>query len=193
MVLLEVARRQGDGPAQDSAGPILVKLPAASEELEAVAERLNVTSTQKLWWRCIDCVIPEMRGAVSSASEIKDANRFAQTVAAMPQEQRKVYKAVLEGLQCNNLTAAIAQANTLNAYTLNEEIYSPSEFAKEKIRSIMDETMVDQVLTNLNLYRYGETLMESEHCIQTGYGLLQRRDGQELRIRDKHIGMMEMR
>lgn len=193
MVLLEVARRQGDGPGQDSAGPILVKLPAASEELEAVAERLNVTSTQKLWWRCIDCVIPEMRGAVSSASEIKDANRFAQTVAAMPQEQRKVYKAVLEGLQCNNLTAAIAQANTLNAYTLNEEIYSPSEFAKEKIRSIMDETMVDQVLTNLNLYRYGETLMESEHCIQTGYGLLQRRDGQELRIRDKHIGMMEMR
>lgn len=141
MVLLEVARRQGDGPGEDSAGPILVKLPAASEELEAVAERLNVTSTQKLWWRCIDCVIPEMRGAVSSASEIKDANRFAQTVAAMPQEQRKVYKAVLEGLQCNNLTAAIAQANTLNAYTLNEEIYSPSEFAKEKIRSIMDETM----------------------------------------------------
>lgn len=193
MVLLEVARRQGDGPGEDSAGPILVKLPAASEELEAVAERLNVTSTQKLWWRCIDCVIPEMRGAVSSASEIKDANRFAQTVAAMPQEQRKVYKAVLEGLQCNNLTAAIAQANTLNAYTLNEELYSPSEFAKEKIRSIMDETMVDQVLTNLNLYRYGETLMESEHCIQTGYGLLQRRDGQELRIRDKHIGMMEMR
>lgn len=76
---------------------------------------------------------------------------------------------------------------------LNEEIYSPSEFAKEKIRSIMDEAMVDQVLTNLNLYRYGETLMESEHCIQTGYGLLQRRDGQELHIQNKQIGMMEMR
>ena len=57
----------------------------------------------------------------------------------------------------------------------------------------MDEAMVDQVLTNLNLYRYGESLMESEHCTQTGYGLLQRRDGQKLHIQDKHIGMMEMR
>lgn len=53
--------------------------------------------------------------------------------------------------------------------------------------------MVEHVLTNLNLYRYGETLMAAEHCTQTGYGLLQRRDGQELRIQDKHIGMMEMR
>lgn len=193
MILLEVARRRGDGPAQDGTGPILVKLPAAPEELETVTERLNAASSQELWWRCIDCVIPEMRDAVSSASEIREVNRFAQTVGAMAQEQRKVYKAVLEGLRCNNLPAAIAQADTLKAYTLNEEIYSPSEFAKEKIRSIMDETMVDQVLTNLNLYRYGETLMESEHCIQTGYGLLQRRDGQELHIQDKHIGMMEMR
>ena len=81
----------------------------------------------------------------------------------------------------------------MNAYTLNEEIYSPSGFAKEKIRSIVDETMAGQVLTNLNLYRCGEALMESEHCIQTGYGLLQRRDGRELRVQDKQIGMKEMR
>ena len=193
MVLLEVARRQGDGPAQDGTGPILVKLPAAPEELEAVAQRLGGASSQELWWRCIDCVIPEMRDAVSSASEIREVNRFAQMVAAMPQEQRKVYKAVLEGLRCRDLASAADQADTLDAYLLREDIYSPSGLAKEKIRSIMDETMVDHVLTNLNLYRYGETLMAAEHCTQTGYGLLQRRDGQELRIQDKHIGMMEMR
>lgn len=193
MVLLEVARRQADGPVQDGTGPILVKLPAAPEELETVTERLNVASSQELWWRCIDCVIPEMRDAVSSASEIREVNRFAQMVAAMPQEQRKVYKAVLEGLRCRDLASAAAQADTLDAYLLREDIYSPSGLAKEKIRSLMDETMVDHVLTNLNLYRYGETLMAAEHCTQTGYGLLQRRDGQELHIQDKHIGMMEMR
>ena len=193
MVLLEVTRRQGNGPAQDGAGPVLVKLPAAPEELETMTTRLEAASSQELWWHCIDCVIPEMRDAVSAAGTIRDVNCFAQTVAAMPQERRKMYKAVLEGLQCRDLTSAAAQADTLDAYLLRENIYSPSELAKEKIRSIMDETMVDQVLTNLNLYRYGETLMESEHCIQTGYGLLQRRDGQELRIQDKHIGMMEMR
>lgn len=193
MVLLEVSRRQGNGPEQDDTGPILVKLPAMPEELEAVAERLNAASSQELWWRCIDCVIPEMRDAVSSASEMREVNRFAQTVGAMPQEQRKVYKAVLEGLRCRDFASAAAQADTLDAYLLREDIYSPSGFAKEKIRSIMDEAMVDQVLTNLNLYRYGESLMESEHCTQTGYGLLQRRDGQKLHIQDKHIGMMEMR
>lgn len=193
MVLLEVAGRQGDGPAQDSAGPILVKLPAAPEELEAVVKCLNVASSQELWWRCIDCVIPEMRDAVTFAGGINDVNRLAQTVAAMPQGQRKMYKAVLEGLQCRDLASATAQVDTLGAYLLREDIYSPSGFAKEKIRSIVDETMVGQLLTNLNLYRCGEALMESEHCIQTGYGLLQRRDERELRVQDKQIGMKEMR
>lgn len=193
MVLLEVAGLQGDGPVRDGSGPVLVKLPAAPEELEAVAQRLDAVSSQELWWRCIDCVIPEMRDAVSAAGTIRDVNRFAQTAAAMSQEQLKVYKAVLEGLRCRGLASAAAQADTLDAYLLREDIFSPSGLAKEKIRSIMDETMVDHVLTSLNLYRYGETLMAAKHCTQTGYGLLQRRDGQELHIQDKHIGMMEMR
>ncbi len=193
MVLLEVARRQGDGPAQGGAGPILVKLPAAPEELEAVAQRLGGASSQELWWRCIDCVIPEMRDAVSAAGTITDVNRFAQTAAAMSQEQRKVYKAVLEGLRCRDLSAALHQADTLDEYILKEGISSPSEFAREKIRTILGKPMADKVLANLNLHECGETLMEPEHCIQTGYGLLQHRDGQEFRIQDKHIGMMEMR
>ena len=193
MVLLEVARRQGDGPAQGGAGPILVKLPAAPEELEAVAQRLGAASSQELWWRCIDCVIPGMGDAVTHAGGINDANRFAQALDAMPQEQRKVYKAVLEGLRCRDLSAALHQADTLDEYILKEGISSPSEFAREKIRTILGKPMADKVLANLNLHECGETLMESEHCTQTGYGLLQRRDGQELRIQDKHIGMMEMR
>ena len=67
MVLLEVTRRQGNGPAQDGAGPVLVKLPAAPEELETMTTRLEAASSQELWWHCIDCVIPEMRDAVSAA------------------------------------------------------------------------------------------------------------------------------
>ena len=121
MVLLEVAGRQGDGPAQGGAGPILVKLPAAPEELESVAKRLGAASSRELWWRCIDCVIPGMRDAVSAAGTIRDVNRFAQTAAAIPQEQRKVYKAVLEGLRCRDLASASAQADTLDVYLLRED------------------------------------------------------------------------
>lgn len=193
MVLLEVTRRQGNGPAQDGAGPVLVKLPAAPEELEGVTERLKASSTWEMWWRCIDCVIPEMGDAVTHAGGINDANRFAQALDAMTQEQRRVYKAVLEGLRCRDLSAALHQADTLDEYILKEGINSPSEFAREKIRTIMGEPMADKVLVNLNLHRCGEALMEEEHCIQTGYGLLQRRDGQELRIQNKQMGMTEMR
>ena len=169
------------------------ELPAAPEELEAVAQRLDAASSQELWWRCIDCVIPEMRDAVSAAGTIRDVNHFAQTAAAMSQEKRKVYKAVLEGLRCRDLSAALHQADTLDEYILKEGISSPSEFAREKIRTILGKPMADKVLANLNLHECGETLMEPEHCIQTDYGLLQHRDGQEFRIQDKHIGMMEMR
>ena len=193
MVLLEVARRQGDGPTQGGAGPILVKLPAAPEELEAVAQRLKASSIWELWWRCIDCVIPEMRDAVSAAGTIRDVNHFAQTAAAMSQEQRKVYKAVLEGLRCRDLSAALQQADTLDEYILKEGINSPSEFARETICAKLDEPLAEKVLGNLNCHRCGEALMKEEHFIQTGYGQLQRRDGQEFRIQDKRIGMKEMR
>lgn len=193
MILLEVAGRQGDGPVRDGSGPVLVKLPAAPEELEAVAQRLDAVSSQELWWRCIDCVIPEMRDAVSAAGTIRDVNRFAQTAGAMSQEQRKVYKAVLEGLRCRDLSAALQQADTLDEYILKEGINSPSEFARETICAKLDEPLAEKVLGNLNRHRCGEALMKEEHFIQTGYGLLQRRDGQELRIQDKHIEMKEMR
>lgn len=193
MVLLEVAGRQGDGPAQGGAGPILVKLPAAPEELESVAKRLGAASSRELWWRCIDCAIPEMRNAITFASGINDINRFAQTLEAMPQDRRKVYKAVLEGFRCVDLAGAADLADTLDSYILSEDINSPSEFAKEKIRSIMGEPIADKVLVNLNLHRCGEALMETEHCIQTGYGLIQRRDGHEFHIQNKEIGTMEMR
>lgn len=158
-----------------------------------MAQRLEASSTWELWWRCIDCVIPEMRDAVTFSGGINDANRFAQALNAMTQEQRKVYKAVLEGLRCRDLSAALHQADTLDEYILKEGINSPSEFAREKIRTIMGEPMADKVLVNLNLHRCGEALMEEEHCIQTGYGLLQRRDGQELHIQNKQMGMTEMR
>lgn len=193
MILLEVAGRQGDGPVRDGSGPVLVKLPAAPEELEAVAQRLGAASSQELWWRCIDCVIPGMGDAVTHAGGINDANRFAQALDAMSQEQRKVYKAVLEGLQCRDLSAALQQADTLDEYILKEGINSPSEFARETICAKLDEPLAEKVLGNLNRHRCGEALMKEEHFIQTGYGLLQRRDGQEFRIQDKHIGMMEMR
>lgn len=193
MILLEVAGRQGDGPVRDGSGPVLVKLPAAPEELEAVAQRLDAASSQELWWRCIDCVIPEMRDAVSAAGTIRDINHFAQTAAVMSQEQRKVYKAVLEGLRCCDLAGAVALADTLDSYILKENINSPSEFARETICAKLDEPLAEKVLGNLNRHRCGEALMKEEHFIQTGYGLLQRRDGQELRIQDKHIEMKEMR
>lgn len=193
MVLLEVARRQGDGPAQGGAGPILVKLPAAPEELETVTEHLEAASSQELWWRCSDCVIPEMRDAVTFSGGINDVNRFAQTLEAMTQERRKVYKAVLEGLQCCDLAGAAALADTLDSYILREDVNSPSEFARETICAKLEGPLAEKVLDNLNRHRCGEALMEAEHCIQTGYGLLQRRDGQELRIQNKQMGMMEMR
>ena len=193
MILLEVTKGHPNGPAYNGAEPVLVKLPAAPEELEGVTERLKASSTWEMWWRCIDCVIPEMGDAVTHAGGINDANRFAQALDAMTQEQRRVYKAVLEGLRCRDLSAALHQADTLDEYILKEGINSPAEFAREKIRTIMGEPMADKVLVNLNLHRCGEALMEEEHCIQTGYGLLQRRDGQELRIQNKQMGMTEMR
>lgn len=193
MILLEVTNGHRNGPARSGVGPILVKLPAPPKALEEVAERLKAVSVQELWWRCIDCVIPEMRDAATFSNGINDVNCFAQTLEAMTQEQRKVYKAVLEGLQCCDLAGAVALADTLDSYILRENINSPSEFARETICAKLEEPLAEKVLDNLNRHRCGEALLKEEHCIQTGYGLLRRRDGQKLCIQKKEIGIMEMR
>ena len=89
--------------------------------------------------------------------------------------------------------STVQQADTLDEYILKEGINSPSEFARETICAKLDEPLAEKVLGNLNCHRCGEALMKEEHFIQTGYGQLQRRDGQEFRIQDKRIGMKEMR
>ena len=133
MILLEVTNGHRNGPARSGVGPILVKLPAPPKALEEVAERLKAVSVQELWWRCIDCVIPEMRDAATFSNGINDVNCFAQTLEAMTQEQRKVYKAVLEGLQCCDLAGAVALADTLDSYMPRETAMGTSVGLAENI------------------------------------------------------------
>ncbi|EHO20931.1 hypothetical protein HMPREF0995_05706, partial [Lachnospiraceae bacterium 7_1_58FAA] len=88
------------------------------------------------------------------------------------------YKAVLEVSSISSLEDAMALTERLDAYNLNWAAASPEDVARGELRRSMGEENADLLCRYLNLYGYGETLIQQYGGELTDYGLLTRADGQ---------------
>ena len=88
------------------------------------------------------------------------------------------YKAVLEVSSISSLEDAMALTERLDAYNLNWAAASPEDVARGELRRSMGEENADLLCWYLNLYGYGEALIQQYGGELTDYGLLTRADGQ---------------
>ena len=88
------------------------------------------------------------------------------------------YKAVLEVSSISSLEDAMALTEQLDAYNLNWAAASPEDVARGELRRSMGEENADLLCWYLNLYGYGEALIQQYGGELTDYGLLTRADGQ---------------
>ena len=72
----------------------------------------------------------------------------------------------------------MALTERLGAYNLNWAAASPEDVARGELRRSMEEENADLLCRYLNLYGYGETLIQQYGGELTDYGLLTRADGQ---------------
>ena len=88
------------------------------------------------------------------------------------------YKAVLEASPPSSLEGALALTERLDAYILDRSAAAPEDVARGELRSAVGEEQAVLLCRYLNLYGYGEALIQQYGGELTDYGLLTRADSQ---------------
>jgi hypothetical protein len=105
------------------------------------------------------------------------------------------YKALLEAMECKDLQGAETLMDSLDKYIFSPQYSSPTEVAKGELSVILCDEDAATLTPHLNLYRYGQALIDRCGGILTDYGLIERTDGQPVQSIENQPkqGGMEMK
>lgn len=195
-VLLEVSKGFFNDPGYDSDKTVQLKLPASPEALDAALEAVEAWDWREAGWSCLDCCVPALTEMLSDTGEgIDFLNHIAQRLADMEPKALSAYKALLEATVCKDIRNTELLMDSLDKYIFSPQYSSPIEVAKEELSISLDDKDVETLIPHVNLYRYGQALIERCGGILTSYGLIERADGQPIQTIEPQPkqGGMEMK
>ena len=133
--------------------------------------------------RCSDCAAPSLIPALSmcGVNDLVQMNQLAERLQEMDPAHLTKYKAVLDAVDERTVAGAIRIAEHLEDYLFSPQFAGPEDMARDFLASSVGEPGMDTLAGFVNLYGYGEALMEKQHCAMTEYGLVSREDGQSLK------------
>ena len=153
----------------------------AGQELVEVRERMEAVGLPNCAVTAFHSRVPQFPAAWATPERLDTLNCLALRLTVLEdREPLKLvkYKAVLEVSSISSLEDAMALTERLDAYNLNWAAASPEDVARGELRRSMGEENADLLCRYLNLYGYGETLIQQYGGELTDYGLLTRADGQ---------------
>ena len=170
-ILLEASKGSFNDSDHDSDKTVQLKLPAAPEALDAVREA---------GWRCLDCQVPALTEMVSGEEDIHSLNRLAQRMADMSPNDINTYKALLEATGCPDLDRAELLMDEIETYSFSPQFSSPIELARWELSVLLQPKAVELISPHVNMYQYGQTLLQDSNCVMTSYGMIERNNGQPI-------------
>ena len=153
----------------------------AGQELVEVRERMEAVGLPNCAVTAFHSRVPQLPAAWATPERLDTLNCLAIRLTVLEdREPLKLvkYKAVLEVSPPSSLEEAMALTERLDAYNLNWAAASPEDVARGELRRSMGEENADLLCWYLNLYGYGEALIQQYGGELTDYGLLTRADGQ---------------
>ena len=171
----------------------------AGQELVEVRERMEAVGLPNCAVTAFHSRVPQLPAAWATPERLDTLNCLAIRLTVLEdREPLKLvkYKAVLEVSSISSLEDAMALTERLDAYNLNWAAASPEDVARGELRRSMGEENADLLCWYLNLYGYGEALIQQYGGELTDYGLLTRADGQPVQKPlppQPKLGGMEMR
>lgn len=153
----------------------------AGQELVEVRERMEAVGLPNCAVTAFHSRVPQLPAAWATPERLDTLNCLALRLTVLEdREPLKLvkYKAVLETSPPTSLEDAMALTERLDAYNLNWAAASPEDVARGELRRSMGEENADLLCWYLNLYGYGEALIQQYGGELTDYGLLTRADGQ---------------
>ena len=155
-------------------------LPATQERLDAVLEACGGASWSEMVFRVEDSAMPALLEN-TDCDDIHGLNELAKCFKELStQGELSKFKAVILAADCHDIGTAIQISDNLNDYLLEPDQRNPEEVASEELRLVVDEQSRSILKKHVSLYNYGLDVMAANHAVLTPYGLVQRRDGNEL-------------
>lgn len=192
-VLLELTKGWFHDPAYDSEKAVQLWFPSSPAAMDHALNELGAATWSGVSFQCVDCRVPALMDAVSSANNVAEVDRFSQWLGNIPQEKLAGYKALLAATQCRDLQNAMMLMDALDSYIFTPSFSSPVDVARGELKVTMAESDAEILLPHVNLYTYGEALLQSQHAILTEYGVIERQDGQPMLTRQTQEMEMNMK
>lgn len=176
-----------------------LSLPAAPEEIDIALRGIDAFgwSDPYLHITCLDCAAPALIPILGGRDDPDDLNQLAWLIDKMGPKQLTKFKATLDAVEDWSLSGAIKVAHHLDDYLFSPNITDPALMAMDFLSSSVGESSMDTLLKFVNLYGFGQALIEEQECVVTDYGLISREDGQHPSTLERHTaplqcGMEEM-
>ena len=153
----------------------------AGQELVEVRDQMDAVGISNCTVTAFHSRVPQLPAAWATPEQLDTLNCLAIRLTVLEdREPLKLikYKAVLEASPPTSLEDAMALTERLDAYNLNWAAASPEDVARGELRRSMGEENADLLCRYLNLYGYGEALIQRYGGELTDYCLLTRVDGQ---------------
>ena len=165
-------------PDIGDARTVTLDLPAAEAELLDAQEQLGVEGWEGVAVIDYDGIIPYAAEFTDLPMELEEFNVLAAAVRDMPSPEKQLpkLKALLEQFEVQDIATAISLTECLDDYVLTPEISSPQEAALDQLCFIMDREEAVRLISYVNLFNYGETVIHADNAALTSYGLLHRAD-----------------
>lgn len=127
--------------------------------------------------RCVDCAAPSLIGLTEGMETV---DLLARRLAGLEPKALSTYKALLEATDCKDLQSAEALMDSLDNYIFSPQYSSPAEVAKGELSAVLRDEDAATLIPHLNLYQYGQALIERCGGTLTAYGLIEREDHQPI-------------
>lgn len=133
--------------------------------------------------RCSDCAAPSLIPTLSECgvNDLVQMNQLAKRLQTMDPTRLTKYKAVLDAVDEKTVSGAMQIAEHLEEYLFSPQFAGPEDMARDFLASSVGEPGMATLSKFVNLYGYGEALMEKQRCAMTEYGMVSREDGQSLK------------
>ena len=171
----------------------------AGQELVEVRDQMEAVGLSNCAVTAFHSRAPQIPAAWATPERLDTLNCLAIRLTVLADRdplQLVKYKAVLEASPPASLEEAMALTERLDAYNLDRAAVSPEDVARGELRSAVGEEQAAMLCRYLNLYGYGEALIQQYRGELTDYGLLTRADSQPVQEPlppQPRLGGMEMR
>ena len=172
---------------------IQMRLPAPEGQMQEALKKMGVSDWKYVDSSIQDCVLPQLINEFYMNGEIPQIAELAQCLSQLDARgEMPKYKALLATMDCKDLSRMVSLAGTVDEYIFNPKTSCPEDVAMSELRVMVGNDEADAFARYVNLQAFGLSLLERDHAVITGYGLIERQNGQPIQAMEQKTEGMVM-